>query len=146
VRARLHLQSLAGCMLVRLHRFLSNYKSEAFVSCMDAQRARTHTHMHAHTHTCMCGKTLTHTYALPLLCLCSPAQQWRTHTHTHTHSHSHTHTRTAPAVPLQPSATVEAFMMLHLDIDVASVNSVESALAHHLAPVHLTGNEGGGFV
>ncbi len=30
-------------------------------------------------------------------------------------------------------------MMLHLDIHDASVTSVETALAHHLAPVTLTG-------
>lgn len=30
-------------------------------------------------------------------------------------------------------------MMLHLDIDVACVNSIESALAHHLSSVTLTG-------
>eukprot|EP00983_Pelagomonas_calceolata_P124705 1161133-Pelagomonas_calceolata.AAC.18 len=41
----------------------------------------------------------------------------------------------------QPSATVEAFMMMHLDIHDASVTSVETALAHHLAPVTLTGKD-----
>ncbi|KAF5842969.1 hypothetical protein DUNSADRAFT_3562 [Dunaliella salina] len=38
----------------------------------------------------------------------------------------------------KPSATVEAFTMMHLEIHDASVTSVESALAHHLAPVTLT--------